>query len=515
MEVKLLDKEDDMFHIVRNKKNEDDLVILENENISELTNDINNAPVFDFENVKFGFDALEDSLDDYDYSTVGEYDEEWTHETKESTTNYIKEIKEVMTDEEIEELCSRFFVIQGRKTSGFNEILSMAKDFSKSVKLAKDKHGSWLNDSDVDDEKKDDVRMLTKTEATHIIDVTLAERLPIYILALENFKRDTTKTISFMVIGSIIISLLCMIGFVVLLPVTAVLGTFAGIGNTLALIRDMKRTRLVIVKEIDRIQKTIASLDKEKDARKIKDLTEVLAVLMRSSGYDEKDPKWKKLRDPEVVKKIMESIQYFGGDLYGIDEININILEAETDESLDDAADETQKELETKNENGDETTDTANNDNDNNDNNDDNENSGEYGGVTADDIDNATENSSTFTDEGGEDEKHIKLNFALNQLDELQMKYTHLYKTLILSDSYSIIVNDEKNPHKNSLELLVVEFKMALQSLNDYIVAGDRSTYSIVALKLSAFKMILSEIDKLILNIIKKDMQEEENKLNK
>lgn len=495
-----------MFHIVKNKKVDEDLIILEEENTDNSSNNIDDAPVFDFENVKFGFDALEDSLEEYEYGTVGEYDEEWTHETKENTTNYVKEVKEVMSDEEIEELCARFLVIQGRKTNGFKEISGMAKDFAKAVKLAKDKHGSWLNDTDTDDEKKDDVRMLTKTEAIHIIDITLAEKLPIYTLALENFKRDSKRTISFMVIGTIVISLLCMIGLIVLLPVTVVLGTFSGIGNVLALIRDMKRTRLVIVKEIDRLQKTIASLDKEKDAEKIKELTEVLAVLMRSSGYDEKDPKWKKLRNPEVVKKIMESIQYFGGDVYGIDEININILEAEADESLDTSTEATEKELET-NDKEEEEDPTENPQGENNDDD-------EYGGVTPEDINAETKGSSTFNDEGGEDEKYVKLIFALNQLDELQTKYTHLYKTFILSDSYNVISNDEKNPHKKSLELLVGEFKMALQSLNDYILAGDRSTYSIVALKLSSFKMILSEIDRLILGIIKRDMQEEE-KLNK
>lgn len=493
-----------MFHIVKNKKVDEDLIILEEGNDDVLSNNIDEAPVFDFENVKFGFDALEDSLEEYEYSTVGEYDEEWTHETKENTTNYVKEVKEIMSDEEIEELCARFLVIQGRKTSGFREISGMAKDFAKAVKLAKDKHGSWLNDTDIDDEKKDDVRMLTKTEAMHIIDITLAEKLPIYTLALENFKRDTKRTISFMVIGTLIVSLLCMIGLIVLLPATVVLGTFSGIGNILALIRDMKRTRLVIVKEIDRLQKTIASLDKEKDSEKIKELTEVLAVLMRSSGYDEKDPKWKKLRNPEVVQKIMESIHYFGGDVYGIDEININILEAEADDSLDSSTEDTEKELETNDKELEDSTEKTQNEN-----NDDN-----YGGVTPEDIETETEGSSTFNDEGGEDEKHIKLIFALNQLDELQTKYTHLYKTFILSDNYSVIINDEKNTHNKSLELLVGEFKMALQSLNDYILAGDRSTYSIVALKLSSFKMILSEIDRLILGIIKRDMQEEE-KLNK
>ena len=494
-----------MFHIVKNKKVDEDLIILEEESTDNLSNSMDDAPVFDFENVKFGFDALEDSLEEYEYGTVGEYDEEWTHETKENTTNYVKEVKEIMSDEEIEELCARFLVIQGRKTNGFKEISGMAKDFAKAVKLAKDKHGSWLNDTDTDDEKKDDVRMLTKTEAMHIIDITLAEKLPIYTLALENFKRDSKRTISFMVIGTIIISLLCMIGLIVLLPVTVVLGTFSGIGNVLALIRDMKRTRLVIVKEIDRLQKTIASLDKEKDAEKIKELTEVLAVLMRSSGYDEKDPKWKKLRNPEVVQKIMESIQYFGGDVYGIDEININILEAEADESLDTSTEDTEKELETNDkEEEEDPTEKPQGENDED----------EYGGVTAEDINSETKGSSTFNNEGGEDEKHVKLIFALNQLDELQTKYTHLYKTFILSDSYNVISNDDKNPHKKSLELLVGEFKMALQSLNDYILAGDRSTYSIVALKLSSFKMILSEIDRLILGIIKRDMQEEE-KLNK
>lgn len=496
-----------MFHIVKNKKVDEDLIILEEENTDNSSNNIDDAPVFDFENVKFGFDALEDSLEEYEYGTVGEYDEEWTHETKENTTNYVKEVKEVMSDEEIEELCARFLVIQGRKTNGFKEISGMAKDFAKAVKLAKDKHGSWLNDTDTDDEKKDDVRMLTKTEAIHIIDITLAEKLPIYTLALENFKRDSKRTISFMVIGTIVISLLCMIGLIVLLPVTVVLGTFSGIGNVLALIRDMKRTRLVIVKEIDRLQKTIASLDKEKDAEKIKELTEVLAVLMRSSGYDEKDPKWKKLRNPEVVKKIMESIQYFGGDVYGIDEININILEAEADEGLDSSAEDTEKELETDVKEEENPTDKSQDEN-----TDDNDDS--YGGVTPEDLNSETEGSPTFTDDGGEDEKHIKLTFALNQLDELQTKYTHLYKTFILSDSYNVIINDEKNSHKNSLELLVGEFKMALQSLNDYILVGDRSAYSIVALKLSSFKMILSEIDRLILGVIKKDLQEEE-KLNK
>lgn len=486
-------------------------VIKKEEPLKEIKENINEeeelvAPSFDFSNMKFGLDALDEEFSYDEISTMDSYETTYGLENAEDIKNYVKETDgKIMTDEEIEDIVCRFTRIQDRKSNAFNIVMGMIKDFRKCVKSAASKHGSWVFDTDEYDEEKDKVRMLTKSEATLIIDTVLAERLPTYVLALENFRKESKRTFGFVVLGTIIMFLLMSMGFVVILPIVVFFGSFTSVGNTLALIRDMKRTRLVIVKEIDRIQRTIASLDKTKDGDRIKDLTAVMAVLMKSSGYDEKDPKWKKLRDPEVVKKIMESIDYFGADVYGIDEIRINILEADMDDTLDDRSDNTQKE-EKPAVSDDESNNTENEDNSNNEDN--------YGGVNAEDVINDLENKSSFSDGGNDNEKEYKLKYVLSNIDELLNKYTMLYNELVASDPYKVIMNDENHKNKDLLEILRSELEMAINSLNEYIHTGDKSTYAIVALKHSTFQQLLVGINDELLKIIKKDM-EEESKLNK
>ena len=507
--------------------------------------------VYDFENMEFGLDALaalEDQDDDV-YSGIEEYDRE-EEDLEAETANYVRNRESVMSDEEIEDLISRYTMIKDRKSSTFKEIIGILRDLRRACEESKKKHGNIHFNTDNDDERKDDVRMMTKKEATLIVDGILAERLPKYFLAFEHFKRDSFKLVSFTLGFTIVMALITFTAFAFLIPLTWF--SVVSIANMIALYRDMDRTKLVIIKEIDRIQKTIASLDKKRDKERIIQLTAIMNALIRSTGYSKDSEEWKRLTEPETMKRIMESINYHGEDNYGFEEIVINILEADLGDDIasnlsgspEKPKPKKKKEEPEEDENGPNVEDNLSSSHDKDsigvftDNDDteqtettedddlpvagltdeNSEDSGdEYGGANvADEMNNSDmfgsdENGNPTEDSGNDAEKKRKLLFTLRNLDALYNKYKALYDDFIESDIYRVISQDNENSNRKSVKLLVKELEIALGSLNDYMLSGDKSSYPVVALKLGSFQTLLKTIDKSIYDLVVKDSEVDNN----
>lgn len=536
-----------------------EIVILEDPVVEEeLDGDVEVFTEYDFENMEFGLDALAAmEAEDDTYEGIEEYDRE-EEDLEAETANYIRNRESVMTDEEIEDLISRYIMIKDRKNSTFREIIGIVKDLRRAVEESRKKHGNIHFNSDDDDDRKDDVRMMTKKEATLIVDGILAERLPKYFLAFEHFKRDSFKLVGFTLGFTIVMAIITFTALAVLIPMTWF--TVVSVANMIALYRDMERTKLVIVKEIDRIQKTIATLDKKNDRERIIQLTAIMNALIRVTGYTKNSEEWKRLTNPENMKRIMESIEYHGEE-FGFKEIVINILEADIGDELAGNLSGTpakpKKEKKKPEEDKEEKEPEANaednlsgggdgvgafNDDDEpfNDNagtrdeqpetdgaNEDEEpvagvgvtdegDSDEYGGANVEDEMN---NSDAFggdsedgtEDKSSEEEKKRKLTYALNNLDALHRKYKMFYDDFISSDIYRIIHQDAENTNRKNIVLLVKELELALTSLDDYIMSGDKSAYPIVALKLTTFQALLKKIDNTIYEIIIKDAEVDNN----
>jgi hypothetical protein len=384
------------------------------------------------------------------------------------------------------------------------------------------------------------------------VDGILAERLPKYFLAFEHFKRDSFKLVGFTIGFTIVMAIITFTALAVLIPMTWF--TVVSVANMIALYRDMERTKLVIVKEIDRIQKTIATLDKKNDRERIIQLTAIMNALIRVTGYSKNSEEWKRLTNPENMKRIMESIAYHGEE-FGFKEIVINILEADIGDELagnlsgtpDKPKKEKKKPEEDKEEkepeanvednlsgggdgvgafNDDDGTGDEQPETDGADEADeepvagvgvtDEGDSDEYGGANVEDEMN---NSDAFggdsedgtEDKSSEEEKKRKLTYALNNLDALHRKYKMFYDDFISSDIYRIIHQDAENTNRKNIVLLVKELELALTSLDDYIMSGDKSAYPIVALKLTTFQALLKKIDNTIYEIIIKDAEVDNN----
>lgn len=536
-----------------------EIVILEDPVVEEeFDGDVEVFTEYDFENMEFGLDALAAmEAEDDTYEGIEEYDRE-EEDLEAETANYIRNRESVMTDEEIEDLISRYTMIKDRKNSTFREIIGIVKDLRRAVEESRKKHGNIHFNSDDDDDRKDEVRMMTKKEATLIVDGILAERLPKYFLAFEHFKRDSFKLVGFTLGFTIVMAIITFTALAVLIPMTWF--TVVSVANMIALYRDMERTKLVIVKEIDRIQKTIATLDKKNDRERIIQLTAIMNALIRVTGYTKNSEEWKRLTNPENMKRIMESIEYHGEE-FGFKEIVINILEADIGDelagNLSGTPDKPKKEKKKPEEDKEEKEPEANaednlsgggdgvgafNDDDEpfNDNagtgdeqpetdgaNEDEEpvagvgvtdegDSDEYGGANVEDEMN---NSDAFggdsedgtEDKSSEEEKKRKLTYALNNLDALHRKYKMFYDDFISSDIYRIIHQDAENTNRKNIVLLVKELELALTSLDDYIMSGDKSAYPIVALKLTTFQALLKKIDNTIYEIIIKDAEVDNN----
>ena len=536
-----------------------EIVILEDPVVEEeLDGDVEVFTEYDFENMEFGLDALAAmEAEDDTYEGIEEYDRE-EEDLEAETANYIRNRESVMTDEEIEDLISRYTMIKDRKNSTFREIIGIVKDMRRAVEESRKKHGNIHFNSDDDDDRKDDVRMMTKKEATLIVDGILAERLPKYFLAFEHFKRDSFKLVGFTLGFTIVMALITFTALAVLIPMTWF--TVVSVANMIALYRDMERTKLVIVKEIDRIQKTIATLDKKNDRERIIQLTAIMNALIRVTGYTKNSEEWKRLTNPENMKRIMESIEYHGEE-FGFKEIVINILEADIGDelagNLSGTPEKPKKEKKKPEEDKEEKEPEANAEdnlsgggdgvgafNDDNEPFDDNAGTGdeqpetdganedeepvagvgvtdegdsdEYGGANVEDEMN---NSDAFggdsedgtEDKSSEEEKKRKLTYALNNLDALHRKYKMFYDDFISSDIYRIIHQDAENTNRKNIVLLVKELELALTSLDDYIMSGDKSAYPIVALKLTTFQALLKKIDNTIYEIIIKDAEVDNN----
>ena len=537
-----------------------EVIILEDPVVEEENDeDVEVFTEYDFENMEFGLDALAAmEAEDDTYEGIEEYDRE-EEDLEAETANYIRNRESVMTDEEIEDLISRYTMIKDRKNSTFKEIIGIVKDLRRAVEESRKKHGNIHFNSDDDDERKDDVRMMTKKEATLIVDGILAERLPKYFLAFEHFKRDSFKLVGFTLGFTIVMAIISFTALAVLIPMTWF--TVVSIANMIALYRDMERTKLVIVKEIDRIQKTIATLDKKNDRERIIQLTAIMNALIRVTGYSKNSEEWKRLTNPENMKRIMESIAYHGEE-FGFKEIVINILEADIGDeiasNLSGTPEKPKKEKKKPEEDKEEKEPEANVD----DNlsgggdgvgafTDDDEPFGTDAGDESPEGDNgATEDGEPVagvgvTDEGGEDEygganvedemnnsdvfggdgdsegneedkssdeeKKRKLTYALNNLDALHRKYKMFYDDFLASDIYRVIHQDSENTNRKNIVLLVKELELALTSLDDYIMSGDKSAYPIVALKLTTFQALLKKIDNTIYEIIIKDAEVDNN----
>jgi hypothetical protein len=530
-----------------------EIVILEDPVVEEeIDGDVEVFTEYDFENMEFGLDALAAmEAEDDTYEGIEEYDRE-EEDLEAETANYIRNRESVMTDEEIEDLISRYTMIKDRKNSTFREIIGIVKDLRRAVEESRKKHGNIHFNSDDDDDRKDDVRMMTKKEATLIVDGILAERLPKYFLAFEHFKRDSFKLVGFTLGFTIVMAIITFTALAVLIPMTWF--TVVSVANMIALYRDMERTKLVIVKEIDRIQKTIATLDKKNDRERINQLTAIMNALIRVTGYSKNSEEWKRLTNPENMKRIMESIAYHGEE-FGFKEIVINILEADIGDELagnlsgtpDKPKKEKKKPEEDKEEkepeanvednlsgggdgvgafNDDDGTGDEQPETDGADEADeepvagvgvtDEGDSDEYGGANVEDEMN---NSDAFggdsedgtEDKSSEEEKKRKLTYALNNLDALHRKYKMFYDDFISSDIYRIIHQDAENTNRKNIVLLVKELELALTSLDDYIMSGDKSAYPIVALKLTTFQALLKKIDNTIYEIIIKDAEVDNN----
>lgn len=455
---------------------------------------------YNWDEMEFGLDAMnldydEDTLDDVD-----EYDKEFKDEESEFY-NYAVE-KEDYNDEEVDELIRRYLRIKDANTLG--KVRNLFTDFRSAVRESAKKHGNFFIDTDEKDDEKDDKRMMTKAEAIAVVDATLASKYRMYLLAIEHFRRDSAKTLTFSLFTVILFTCIAISGLIVLLPITAVIGGTAAIGNWYAFFRDLKRTRLVIIKEIERIDNTVSRMSQEEnpDKEKMKQLLEIKKALIIQAGYDEKSPKWQKLKDPAVVKKLTEMIDYFG-DTMSIDDIRVNILEADVDNESEgdeppEVDDETNKDPdekdaeenpdEEKSNTGDEDFDEAQDD---------------Y--LNSDPAEDAMNGSTAVFDAGGsEAEEKYKMNMCISNLSTLYDKYNELKRDLISSDTYKIVNENDKNRLKPIMSDLVNELGIALDNLKVYIEVGDKATYPIVAVKLSVHQNVLRVIDRAIAELVEK-----------
>ena len=468
---------------------------------SDIAKVRNMAEDYNWDDMEFGLDNLtndydEDIIDDYDHFDAENADEE------SEFYNYAIE-KEEYTDEEVDKLITKYLKIRDANT--YQKIRGMFIDFRAAVRESAKKHGNFVFDTDERDDEKDDVRMMTKQEAIMIVDNVLASKYRTYLLAFEHFRRDSARTITFALLTTIFFSCLAISGIVLILPIAAVFTTAASVGNFYALFRDFKRTRLVIIKEIERIDNTVERMMQEENPNKekIKLLLEIKKSLITQAGYDPKSEKWNKLKDPEVVKKITQMIDYFGESVLSLDDIRINILEADAEDT---ATEEEPPETETTEET------------DNTDDSGETPEEGEATGTGDEELDDAqddylnsdptkeaTEGSDQFDAGGTDKEEAYKLKYCLDNLDILFEKYSVLYDDIISSDTYKIVNEDMNNKSRQLLNDLLAELSTALDNLNNYRQVGDKSTYPLVAFKLSVHQNLLRNIDSALEMVINKE----------
>jgi hypothetical protein len=226
-----------------------------------------------------------------------------------------------------------------------------------------------------------------------------------------------------------------------------------------AAFRDFKRTRLVIVKEIEKLNNTIERLEKEENPNqeKIIQLKKIRSLLIKQSGYNKSDKKWKEVTTRKVYNKITNMYETYTDNIAEasdqvIEFLNneyLSIMEAEdeeaTEEKIDDQIDDAT------NTNKDEGTDGEEASPDNPP-----VTENEDGGVTVDATthdggDEFSDAMTTFGDGDNSKEEKYKIQFCIDQLYILKNKYREIYDTLISSDSYRGIIYNEENKDKHSI----------------------------------------------------------------
>jgi hypothetical protein len=216
---------------------------------------------------------------------------------------------------------------------------------------------------------------------------------------------------------------------------------------------------LVIVKEIEKLNNTIERLEKEENPNqeKIIQLKKIRSLLIKQSGYNKSDKKWKEVTTRKVYNKITNMYETYTDNIAEasdqvIEFLNneyLSIMEAEdeeaTEEKIDDQIDDAT------NTNKDEGTDGEEASPDNPP-----VTENEDGGVTVDATthdggDEFSDAMTTFGDGDNSKEEKYKIQFCIDQLYILKNKYREIYDTLISSDSYRGIIYNEENKDKHSI----------------------------------------------------------------
>lgn len=402
-----------------------------------------------------------------------------------SVNKYVTEKKE-FTDEDIDEILGRYMKIKDRDT--LDKFRGIFNDYYDTLKMAKEKS--------LDDDK----RHLTKSEAQSIVDNTLAHKYGQYLNTYLYIKWDNKRSFR-LVFGVTVLSvMLATSGLALLLGLPLLTAGWLTITNISAAYRDLRRTRLVIVKEIEKLDNTISRLEAEEnpDKEKISELKEVKKLLILQSGYSKNDKKWKEVTKKRVYERITDMYESYG-DLSLVSEDVLNFLEAETEDALNNDVDTEKPETDTPPE--EEPSDEEN---------------PEGGGEDVNSVD-ATQDvpedgekpdyfgdalGSKFGDSDNAKEEEYKIEYCREQLTILFNKFTRIYDDLLVSDTYRSIANNPENKFSVTLAQHTLELKNALTNLEEYNETGDFSMYSAIAIKLSSFKTTFNFIDKNIGDIL-------------
>lgn len=420
-------------------------------------------------------------------------------------TKYVTE-KTELNDEEIDRLITKYLDIQ--EQNKVEKMRALLNDYFDTLRLAKEKA-----------QGDDDTRILTKDEAISIIDNTLSRKYGQYLNTIMYIYADNvnaTKAVFFIGVFSVY---LAFSGLSLLIGAPLLVAGWLTVTNVYAAFRDFKRTRLVIVKEIEKLNNTIERLEKEENPNqeKIIKLKKIRSLLIKQSGYNKSDKKWKEVTTRKVYNKITNMYETYTNNIAEasdqvIDFLNneyLLIMEAEdeeaTEEKIDDQIDDAT------NANKDEGTDGEEASPDNPP-----VTENEDGGVTVDATthdggDEFSDAMTTFGDGDNSKEEKYKIQFCIDQLYILKNKYREIYDTLISSDSYRGIVYNEENKDNILLAQFAEELNKTNTNLFDYLETADFSSYSLVAIKLSTFNKIFEKLETDIATIMNKYVEEDED----
>ena len=403
-----------------------------------------------------------------------------------SVSKYVTEKKE-FTDEDIDEILTRYMKIKDR--DALDKLRGIFNDYYDTLKMAKEKS--------LDDDK----RHLTKAEAQSIVDNTLAHKYGQYLNTFLYIKWDNKRSFR-MVFGVTVLSvMLATSGLALLLGLPLLTAGWLTVTNISAAYRDLRRTRLVIVKEIEKLDNTIVRLEAEEnpDKEKISQLKEVKKLLILQSGYSKNDKKWKEVTKKRVYERITDMYESYG-DLSLVSEDVLNFLEAETEDALnkEDTPEEEPVDNNTNEENPEGEEENVDSVDATQDNPEDGEKSDYFGDALG----------SKFGDSDNAKEEEYKIEYCREQLSILFNKFTRIYDDILVSDTYRSIANNPENPLAVVLAQHTLELKNALVNLEEYNETGDFTMYSAIAIKLSSFKTTFNFIDKNIGDILNENTED-------